>query len=84
MLPYHFVRSSPISVLQQHISLDFFDYHHAGVEAYIEGDWPLARRYLERANKLMAGGDEPSRVLLSFMQEHGWTAPDTWQGYREI
>ena len=84
LLPYHFVRSSPLSVLHQHIPAEFFDFHTAGVDAYLAGHWDVATHHLTRAQQIMEGGDEPTRVVLAYMAEHSGVAPDSWQGYREL
>ena len=88
LAPHHYVRSSLLPVLQQHIPLDFFDWHAAGVESYISGQWSLARRYLERAQDIMLSasdnGDEPTRVVLAYMKEANYVAPDTWAGFRAV
>ena len=84
LLPYHLVRTSPLSVLHQHIPVEFFDYHAAGVDAYLAGHWDVAAAHLTRAQQIVGGADEPTRVVLTYMAEHNGVAPDTWQGYREL
>ena len=88
LAPHHYVRSSLLPVLQQHIPLDFFDWHAAGIESYIAGQWSVARKYLERALEIMTsvweGGDEPTRVVLAYMKESNYVAPDTWAGFRTV
>ena len=88
LAPHHYVRSSLLPVLQQHVPAEFYDWHSAGVELYLGGQWGLARRYMERAQELMSGvcehGDEPTRVVLAYMKEFNFVAPDTWAGFRTV
>ncbi len=61
-----------------------------GYAAYAAGRWAEARPLLEAtagARHAPGGGgapDGPSRTLLAVMQAHGFKAPPTWQGYREL
>ena len=61
-----------------------------GIKVYLEGDWTTARKFLEKANKLMAraapqlGGDGPCLTLLEYMGERNWKAPSDWGGFRPL
>ena len=61
-----------------------------GIKIYLDGDWANARKFLEKANKIMAriapvlGGDGPCLTLLNYMEERNWTAPSDWAGFRPL
>lgn len=85
-----FERDSDLTMLRAHVTHEFKDTFRIGVDKYLEGDWPGAREYLEKADKMMAvaapalGGDGPCKTLLEYMCERNWVAPDTWKGYRPL
>jgi class 3 adenylate cyclase len=62
----------------------------AGYTAYAAGRWGDAKALLEgtaHARHAPGGGaapDGPSRTLLAVMAAHGYTAPASWAGYREL
>lgn len=66
------------------------DLHRAGVDAYVAGDWQLARTKLSRCNELTlakTGGlhsDGPSSTILDHMEKSGYIAPGDWKGYRPL
>lgn len=54
-------------------------------EAYQSGAWPRARALLGACDQRRGRkGDGPARVLLGFMGEHGFSAPQWWSGFREL
>lgn len=54
-----------------------------GMQAYLAGEWPIARLAFIDTNLLAGGDDGPSRFLLDFIGAHGGTAPLGWPGYRD-
>lgn len=85
-----FDMDSDLLQLRAHVTDKFLHTFNEGVKAYLAGDWPAARTFLEDSDKQMAeaapslGGDGPSQTLLSYMSDHGWTAPSTWKGFRPL
>ena len=61
-----------------------------GVNLYINGEWPNAKKMLEKANSMMAklapslGGDGPCLTLLEYINEHECKPPADWRGYRPL
>ena len=67
----------------------FLKTFNKGIDEYLNGDWPTARRMLEEADDLMIeagadGGDGPSRTLLKYMKNKNWICPDDWLGFRPL
>merc|ERR1719335_1237379 len=55
-----------------------------GFKNYIEGEWQVARRLLVRACEVLGSCDGPSESLLAFMHSTDFTAPEKWEGAREL
>ena len=57
-----------------------------GFAAYQQGAWPAAHALLKMCDQWKAGGkgDGPARVLMGFIEEHGFRAPAGWKGFREL
>eukprot|EP01065_Artemidia_motanka_P020808 TRINITY_DN24836_c1_g1_i1.p1 TRINITY_DN24836_c1_g1~~TRINITY_DN24836_c1_g1_i1.p1 ORF type:complete len:1291 (+),score=371.94 TRINITY_DN24836_c1_g1_i1:72-3944(+) len=53
------------------------------VNSYIVGMWPSAAEMLQAIQRVRPG-DGPSAVLLAYLQEHNFTAPPEWPGYRVL
>jgi hypothetical protein len=53
-----------------------------GIDAYVLGDWKLARTLLEQCQRQQPD-DKPSGVILNFMAETNYVKPTGWKGYRE-
>jgi hypothetical protein len=69
--------------LQNGIPGGFVRTFNKATQAYVRGNWPRARRYLERCHHL-APRDEPCGVLYAVIQEHDFVAPADWKGYRSL
>ena len=85
-----FEKDSDLITLRKHITEEFTETFLKGVNAYLSGDWPLARRLLEESDALMrvavpeGTGDGPSQTLLSYMSIHGFCSPMIWEGFRPL
>lgn len=84
-----FEKDYDLITLRKHITPEFSSEFKKGVETYLQGDWSVARKHLEKANELMAqvptkSGDGPSQTLLRYMEGYGWQAPSTWKGFRPL
>lgn len=60
-----------------------------GFAAYKKGDWPTARAELEKTLEMISSGGSkalpgPSEGLLRVMEGHGYQAPASWKGFREL
>lgn len=79
--------------LRKHVMPEFLQVFNLGVETYLKGEWPEARKHLEAANEMMKEvetlegylpGDGPCLTLLEYMEERNWQAPADWKGYRPL
>jgi hypothetical protein len=67
----------------------FMAFFKRGIEFYLKGNWARARPLLEKANTIMnrqgiVAGDEPSKAILSYMEERQWQSPSNWKGFRPL
>ena len=71
--------------LRQHYTYQFYKEFFLGFKAYEEGDWEKAKQLLNQTSITIPNVlDGPSQVLLEFMEEYDWVAPNNWQGFREV
>lgn len=56
----------------------------AGFDEYIKGDWKEAKRIFEKVEEAKGFMDQPTRNLLSIMEETHFKAPSDWEGYRVL
>ena len=74
--------------LRKHATIQFAETFKSGVDAYLIGNWNIARQKLEEADRMMVnsdtGGDGPSRTLLNYMGLREWVCPSDWKGYRPL
>jgi class 3 adenylate cyclase len=82
-LAHHFVRNSRLSALQFGMSGQFFECHRLGISSYMAGDWSKAKTYLTEA-LAHKPNDQPTKVILNYIKEFNFTAPESWKGYREL
>jgi hypothetical protein len=57
--------------------------HNHATNAYIHGDWYLARQLYEQILQWHKT-DGPARVVLQYMSTFGYQAPADWPGYRKL
>jgi hypothetical protein len=62
----------------------FFEQYKKGFNAYIKGDWQLAKQELEQVEKCKGWEDHPTRNLLRIMGDSNYQAPSDWEGYRNL
>lgn len=87
--PIHvdFASDPAVLALQAGLPDDFFECFEAGVQAYLEGDWPTSRRHLQEVLDHWKPEDGPSKTLLRVMERMGQpngAAPADWQGFRAL
>eukprot|EP00898_Chlorokybus_atmophyticus_P006946 jgi/Chlat1/7252/Chrsp58S06894 len=69
---------------------EFYLRFRQGLQAYLAGDWSVAREvlreceYMRRDAKAQPLCDGPTLTLLNAMAEHGFVAPAAWAGFREL
>ena len=54
-----------------------------GVDAYLQGDWSMAKQFMEKCLSLKEN-DGPSLVVYNFLKKHGFNKPENWQNCREL
>ena len=62
---------------------DFRRFFSFAMDAYLEGNWPLAKKNLSLCLKLKSQ-DGPSTTLFEFMESQGFEAPQNWDRSREL
>jgi len=91
MKPQHNVRALfendlTIHTMRQTITIDFLEVFRMGYQNYAEGEWQVARRFLEEAHAMRGtSGDGPCAALIRFMESpHQFEAPDGWKGIHDL
>eukprot|EP00605_Chrysophyceae_sp_TOSAG23-4_P000252 GSChrysophyteH1.ASY1.ANO1.289.1 assembled CDS len=87
-----FEMDDDLIMLRAHVARneEFQTVFSEGIKIYLDGDWPAARKLLEKANKMMQriaptlGGDGPCLTLLNYMKERDNKAPKDWAGFRPL
>lgn len=67
----------------KNVKHEFYDVFQKGLNNYISGNWGHAKDYLKKAEK-MRNPDNPSKLLLSYMDEFKFQAPTNWKGFRPL
>jgi class 3 adenylate cyclase len=85
MINIDFESDVGVLFLQEGLEDAFFDKFHAGVRAYIRGEWDTARDLvIEAQTRYRPGGDGPTKALLHTMDKLGAgpdkLAPPDWKG----
>ncbi|CEM03412.1 unnamed protein product [Vitrella brassicaformis CCMP3155] len=80
-----FESDSDLKKMRAHLPPGFLDRFSEGWLAYHRGDWADAKDILTSIkDSVGATEDGPCTVLLNYMGERSFVAPDDWQGYREL
>ena len=53
-----------------------------GFRNFLSGNWDRARKALSPIEFVKKAPDTPTKVIMDYMKEYNFTAPDDWQGYR--
>ncbi|GMH87188.1 hypothetical protein TrVE_jg6898 [Triparma verrucosa] len=75
-----FANDKQFKDLQADLHPAFLENARSGVEKYLAGDWPEAKRILEMC-LMQKAKDGPSLRLLGIMSESDFVAPKDWPGY---
>jgi hypothetical protein len=67
-----------IQLMRSHVTPEFTEIFQKGFNWYINGEWENARVFLTEAENLKSP-DNPSRLLISVMEEYGFRAPNSWK-----
>eukprot|EP00753_Platysulcus_tardus_P015585 PLAT5105.1.p1 GENE.PLAT5105.1~~PLAT5105.1.p1 ORF type:complete len:852 (+),score=467.46 PLAT5105.1:115-2670(+) len=78
-----FLNDPEVAPLQASLPDGFLELYGRMTKIYLDGRWAEAKPLLEQALEMMPG-DGPALLLQEFMEGHGWEAPPTWEGYREM
>jgi class 3 adenylate cyclase len=61
----------------------FYMHWREGFDHYIKGDWKEAQIQFSECLKLDES-DGPTKTLMGYLRNHGFTAPKKWAGFREL
>jgi hypothetical protein len=72
-------------LLEMHTADDiqFIDVYNEATHQYLAGNWLEAKATYEMAQKLRPT-DGPCGVMLDYMKEHDFVAPEDWRGFRRL
>lgn len=75
--------------MRRGITVEFLETFRMGYQNYAEGEWQVARRFLEeaasmRGSSLFGSGDGPCNALVRFMETYQFEAPDGWKGIHDL
>jgi class 3 adenylate cyclase len=65
------------------VNRDYRQKFKFALNSYLEGDWPLAKRFFEKCF-VVKNNDKPSIVLFEFMSKHNFLKPHDWKNCREL
>ncbi len=69
--------------LQKGLDPDFVSTSQRAAEAYVKGDWSVARD-LYNAVLEMKPNDGPAAVIMGVMEKTAFVSPKEWEGYRPL
>ena len=72
-----------IKTMRQTIPKEFLQEFQKGFSWYISGDWMQAQIHFNQVLKIRMS-DNPTKLLLSVMEEYSFTSPDSWKGFRVL
>ena len=70
-------------MIRKHISIEIRKIWDIGIQAFIDGNWTLARSKVEDVLALTRQ-DGPALHLMQRMKEYGFVCPPDWNGYRKL
>jgi class 3 adenylate cyclase len=66
-------------------NVEFMQKFTMGYQNYSEGEWPVAKKFLQDTRNMLRGAEDgPSAALLHFMEAENFKAPDGWIGVRDL
>lgn len=71
-----------IKLLRSPFSKEFSETFKKGFEKYVKGDWKKSGEILNKIEGKLISEDAPTMLLLNYMKEYDFKAPDNWAGYR--
>lgn len=78
-----FIDDDDLSKMRSTALPEFYSNFERGMQYYTEGLWDRARDTFNKGLE-MKSEDGPTMTLLTFMEEHNFTAPPGWAGFREL
>jgi len=79
-----FEESRDVARMRKRISTKFLQTFNMGYQNYSEGEWQVAKRFLEETSIMLKIDDGPSKALLSFMKTYNFEAPKGWHGVHDL
>eukprot|EP00922_Rhytidocystis_sp_ex-Travisia-forbesii_P030936 GHVS01045613.1.p1 GENE.GHVS01045613.1~~GHVS01045613.1.p1 ORF type:complete len:102 (+),score=6.07 GHVS01045613.1:161-466(+) len=80
-----FFKTDPdIKAMRKHIPPGFCREFRRGFQSYTRGEWDDARRMLQGVKTQLGHEDGPTMVLLRYMEEFDYVAPQEWRGFRSL
>jgi hypothetical protein len=80
--------SQEMGIMRHVFSEEFLQVFNMGYQNYSEGEWKVAKTFLERTETMLVpmGGskDGPSGALLRFMENSQFEAPHDWKGIHDL
>lgn len=73
-----------IAMMRRLYTFEFRHVFSMGYQNYSEGEWEVARSFLDQTQSMLGAKDGPSGALLKYMETgYGFKAPAHWQGVRD-
>ena len=60
----------------------FYDVFNEAFKCFIAGNWKMARKMFKQVESIKRMQDQPTRVLLDYMERTDFEPPEDWQGHR--
>lgn len=80
-----FENDTEIGVMRRKLTEPFFEIFKMGYQNYKEGEWQVAKRFLEETCVMLDAVDGPSWALIRFMEmPYGFEAPVDWKGVHDL
>mmetsp|Transcript_11544 Transcript_11544/g.10213 ORF Transcript_11544/g.10213 Transcript_11544/m.10213 type:complete len:438 (-) Transcript_11544:40-1353(-) len=73
-----------IKLMRSPYSKDFNETFKKGFELYIQGKWKKSAEVLNGIQGKLIRSDAPTMLILNYMKEFNFKAPDTWKGFRAL
>jgi len=80
----YFNEHPDIVTMRFRYTIEFLNLFNMGYQNYAQGEWQVAQRLLSRTKSMLGVEDGPSNALLRYMETFSFSAPESWQGIREL
>jgi len=79
-----FDSDADILAMRRGITEDFCELFRMGYQNYAEGEWQVARRFLEETCCMRKALDGPSWAIIRYMEKFQFEAPGDWKGIHDL